>query len=78
MVAYVRSVFLQPNHAVFDARALQLEDFALSMGMATVPRLRFLARPPVPASQPPPNQSAALPQVSMKHRLPVVRLNVLC
>lgn len=44
MVAYTRSVFLQPNHAIFDASALPLEDFALSMGLSTVPRLRFLAR----------------------------------
>ena len=44
MTAYLRSVFLQPNRAVFDASVLPLEDYALSLGLSTVPRLRFLAR----------------------------------
>ena len=49
MVAYLRSVFLQPNRAVFDASVLPVEDLALSMGLSTVPRLRFLARTAQPA-----------------------------
>ncbi len=44
LVAYVRSIFLQPNKAVFDASALPAADFALSMGLTSVPKLRFLKR----------------------------------
>lgn len=44
LVAYVRSIFLQPNKAVFDASALPAAEFALSMGLTSVPKLRFLKR----------------------------------
>ncbi len=43
-MAYLRSVFLQPNKAVFDVAALPVEDFAASMGLASVPKLRFLKK----------------------------------
>ena len=42
LVAYVRSVFLQPNKAVFDASALPAAEYALSLGLTSVPKLRFL------------------------------------
>ena len=44
LVAYVRSVFLQPNKAVFDASALPAAEYALSLGLTSVPKLRFLKR----------------------------------
>ena len=31
LISYLRSVFLQPNHAVFDVAALPAAEFALSM-----------------------------------------------
>ncbi|KAL0034107.1 hypothetical protein WJX79_009163 [Trebouxia sp. C0005] len=42
LVAYLRSVFLQPNHAVFDVQKLPAAEYALSMGLPTAPKLRFL------------------------------------
>ena len=46
MVAYLRSVFLQPCKAVFSVSALPVEDFAHSLGLSSLPRLRFLKRGP--------------------------------
>ena len=46
LVAYVRSVFLQPNKAVFDASALPAAEYALSLGLTSVPKLRFLRHGP--------------------------------
>lgn len=40
--AYLRSCFLQPNKAVFDVTALPVAEFGLSMGLSSVPQLRFL------------------------------------
>ena len=40
--AYLRSVFLQPNKAVFDVTALPVAELGLSMGLSSVPQLRFL------------------------------------
>ena len=42
LVAYLRSVFLQPNHAIFDVQKLPAAEFALSIGLPTAPKLRFL------------------------------------
>jgi ATP-dependent RNA helicase DDX10/DBP4 len=44
LVSYVRSVFLQPNKNIFDVSKLPIEEFALSFGMTTIPKLRFLQR----------------------------------
>ena len=44
LVAYVRSVYLQPNKAVFDAAALPLDEYAESLGLLAAPRLKFLKR----------------------------------
>ena len=44
LVAYLRSVFLQPSKAVFQVAELPVEEFALSLGLSTLPRLRFLKR----------------------------------
>ena len=40
----MRSIFLQPNKAVFDASALPAAEYALSLGLTSVPKLRFLKR----------------------------------
>jgi len=39
---YLRSVHLQPNKVVFDARQLPMSDFAASLGLPKAPRVRFL------------------------------------
>jgi ATP-dependent RNA helicase DDX10/DBP4 len=44
LVAYARSVFLQPNKAVFDAGALPLDEYAESLGLLAAPQLKFLKR----------------------------------
>ncbi|XP_046565409.1 probable ATP-dependent RNA helicase DDX10 isoform X2 [Haliotis rubra] len=43
-VAYLRGVFLMSNKAVFDVRKLDIDKFARSLGLAVVPRVRFLQR----------------------------------
>ncbi|KAL1527129.1 hypothetical protein AB1Y20_015811 [Prymnesium parvum] len=43
-VSYVRSVHLQGNKEVFDARSLPLDELAASMGLLAPPRVRFLSR----------------------------------
>lgn len=40
--SYLRSVHLQPNRAVFNVTALPIAEFALSLGLASTPKLRFL------------------------------------
>lgn len=42
--AYVRSVFLQPNKKVFDVAALPLTEYAASLGLLALPKLRFLKK----------------------------------
>ncbi|KAI3430456.1 hypothetical protein D9Q98_005051 [Chlorella vulgaris] len=44
LVSYLRSVFLQPNRAVFDVTQLPAAEYAYSMGLPTAPKLRFLKR----------------------------------
>lgn len=44
LVSYMRSVFLQPNRAVFNVASLPAADYAASLGLASAPRLRFLKR----------------------------------
>ncbi|GFR52266.1 hypothetical protein Agub_g14801, partial [Astrephomene gubernaculifera] len=44
LVAYCRSVFLQPRKAVFDVAALPLPEYAASLGLASVPKLRFMKK----------------------------------
>ncbi|KAM8889081.1 putative ATP-dependent RNA helicase DDX10 isoform 1-T2 [Synchiropus picturatus] len=41
-VSYLRSVYLMSNKAVFDVSQLQLHEYALSLGLAVAPRIRFL------------------------------------
>ncbi|KAK9832102.1 hypothetical protein WJX81_007052 [Elliptochloris bilobata] len=42
LVAYLRSVFLQPDRKVFDVAALPAAQYALSLGLPSAPQLRFL------------------------------------
>ena len=41
-VSYVRSIFLHPNKAVFDVAQLDLEAFADSFGLPTMPHVRMV------------------------------------
>lgn len=41
-VSYLRSVYLMKNKEVFDVFKLQIEEYALSLGLAVAPRVRFL------------------------------------
>ncbi|XP_030056136.1 putative ATP-dependent RNA helicase DDX10 [Microcaecilia unicolor] len=43
-VSYLRSVYLMKNKDVFDAFKLPLREYALSLGLAVPPRIRFLQR----------------------------------
>ena len=44
LIAYVRSVFLQPNKRVFDVTALPVGEYAQSLGLFAAPKLRFLKK----------------------------------
>ena len=44
LIAYVRSVFLQPNKRVFDVTKLPVGEYAQSLGLLTAPKLRFLKK----------------------------------
>ncbi|XP_038124306.1 probable ATP-dependent RNA helicase DDX10 isoform X2 [Cyprinodon tularosa] len=43
-VSYLRSVYLMTNKEVFDVFKLKLQDYALSLGLAVAPRVRFLSK----------------------------------
>ncbi|XP_069747393.1 probable ATP-dependent RNA helicase DDX10 [Narcine bancroftii] len=43
-VSYVRSVYLMGNKDVFNAFTISLNEYALSLGLAVPPRIRFLQR----------------------------------
>ncbi|XP_061593376.1 probable ATP-dependent RNA helicase DDX10 [Cololabis saira] len=43
-MSYLRSVYLMKNKDVFDVCKLQLQPFALSLGLAVAPRVRFLSK----------------------------------
>ncbi|XP_020774404.1 probable ATP-dependent RNA helicase DDX10 [Boleophthalmus pectinirostris] len=45
-VSYLRSVYLMKNKQVFDVNKLQLHEYALSLGLAVAPRVRFLNKTP--------------------------------
>lgn len=42
--AYLKSIFLAPDKDMFDVSTVDSSELALSMGLASVPRLRFLPR----------------------------------
>lgn len=43
-VSYLRSVYLMKNKEVFDVFNLQTHEYALSLGLAVAPRVRFLSK----------------------------------
>ncbi|CEP08575.1 hypothetical protein [Parasitella parasitica] len=43
-VAYMRSIYLQRNKAIFDVTALPAEEFALSLGLAGAPKIKFVKK----------------------------------
>ncbi|XP_012714505.1 probable ATP-dependent RNA helicase DDX10 [Fundulus heteroclitus] len=42
-VSYLRSIYLMKNKEVFDVYKLQIKEYALSLGLAVAPRVRFLS-----------------------------------
>lgn len=45
-VTYLRSIYLHSNKEVFDVTKLPLAEYALSLGLPTTPRVRFLKKKP--------------------------------
>lgn len=43
-VAYMRSIYLQRNKAIFDVTVLPAEEFALSLGLAGAPKIKFVKK----------------------------------
>lgn len=43
-VSYLRSIFLHANKAVFDLSKIDIERFAKSLGLPTVPRVRMITK----------------------------------
>ncbi|XP_059960796.1 probable ATP-dependent RNA helicase DDX10 [Mesoplodon densirostris] len=43
-VSYIRSVYLMKNKEIFDVSKLPIPEYALSLGLAVAPRVRFLQR----------------------------------
>lgn len=43
-VSYLRSIYLMKNKEVFDVFKLQTHEYALSLGLAVAPRVRFLSK----------------------------------
>ncbi|XP_051734100.1 probable ATP-dependent RNA helicase DDX10 [Ctenopharyngodon idella] len=43
-VSYLRSVYLMKNKDVFDVFQLKLQEYAMSLGLAVAPRVRFLIK----------------------------------
>ncbi|KAL7397566.1 hypothetical protein ABVT39_024130 [Epinephelus coioides] len=43
-VSYLRSVYLMKNKEVFDVFKLQIQEYAVSLGLAVAPRVRFLSK----------------------------------
>ncbi|XP_039985139.1 probable ATP-dependent RNA helicase DDX10 [Xiphias gladius] len=41
-VSYLRSIYLMKNKVVFDVFKLQIQEYAVSLGLAVAPRVRFL------------------------------------
>jgi hypothetical protein len=44
VVSYLKSVYLQPNKAVFDVAQLPVAAYAASLGLTNAPKLRFVTR----------------------------------
>lgn len=44
MTAYLRSILLASNKAVFNVRQLPAEEYAFSLGLSAAPRLRFIKK----------------------------------
>ncbi|XP_042339660.1 probable ATP-dependent RNA helicase DDX10 [Plectropomus leopardus] len=43
-VSYLRSIYLMKNKEVFDVFKLQIQEYAVSLGLAVAPRVRFLSK----------------------------------
>lgn len=44
VVSYLRSVFLQPKKHIFDVQKLPAAEFAFSLGLTSVPKMKILAK----------------------------------
>jgi ATP-dependent RNA helicase DDX10/DBP4 len=43
-VTYLRSIHLRPDKEIFDVSKLPIEDYSVSLGLPTAPRIRFLKK----------------------------------
>jgi ATP-dependent RNA helicase DDX10/DBP4 len=43
-VTYLRSIHLRPYKEIFDVSKLPIEDYSVSLGLPTAPRIRFLKK----------------------------------
>lgn len=66
MTAYLRSVFLAPNKAVFDVHKLPAEEYALSIGLSAPPKLRFIKKGGQKSKQACPSTSCTLPHLEVR------------
>ena len=49
LISYIKSVFLQPKKNIFDVNKLPVVEFAFSLGLTTVPKLKMLSKSEVPS-----------------------------
>ena len=66
MTAYLRSVFLAPNKAVFDVHKLPAEEYALSIGLSAPPKLRFIKKGGQKSKQACPSTLCTLPHLEVR------------
>merc|ERR1712227_800276 len=68
---YIKSVSLMKNKQIFDVKSINLEKFAESLGLATVPRVRFLERQEKKNAKKLSEQKEASPVASVEEKVPM-------
>ncbi|KAI9216587.1 P-loop containing nucleoside triphosphate hydrolase protein [Blastocladiella britannica] len=61
-VTYIKSMWMQPNKAVFDVQGLPLDDYAEAIGLPGKPKLRFISKKQLKAAAAAEAASATLDQ----------------
>merc|ERR1719288_657731 len=68
---YIKSVSLMKNKQIFDVKSINLEKFAESLGLATVPRVRFLERQEKKNAKKLSEQKESSPVASVEDKVPM-------